>query len=262
MLLRQYIPRNAHPLVSAIWEMASEPGEPLAPHPVPPIGCPELLFFLRRPSGISGVEAPRCIVKGQYRHLQAVAFDGPYHLLILRLHAPALHELLGIDCATLQDGYRDGDAYTPVAALADILCADGGLPERLVRALDLLSALPRKPISDTTRRFLALVEGAGSNGVSRLIHNQGIGLRTLQRVFAREVGLGPKKFLQIRRLLQLQAGLSAATDWLQVVSEFEFADQSHLVREFKQFLGHSPGEFVRNRVGLKEVLPPAEGRDL
>jgi AraC-like DNA-binding protein len=65
------------------------------------------------------------------------------------------------------------------------------------------------------------------------------------RVFRREIGIPPHRFLtqlrveQARRLLQ--AGLSPAS----VAQQVGFADQSHLTRHFRRLVGVTPGVFAR-----------------
>lgn len=74
---------------------------------------------------------------------------------------------------------------------------------------------------------------------------QGMSSKTRSRLVKRSTGLSPYKLHQLQRMAKalhlLQQGAPAAT----VASELGFADQAHLHRATKQFLGHTPKELLR-----------------
>jgi hypothetical protein len=74
---------------------------------------------------------------------------------------------------------------------------------------------------------------------------QGMSSKTHSRFVKRSTGLSPYKLHQMQRMAEalhlLQQGVPAAT----VASELGFADQAHLHRAVKKFLGHTPKELLR-----------------
>jgi hypothetical protein len=74
---------------------------------------------------------------------------------------------------------------------------------------------------------------------------QGMSAKTYSRFIKRSTGLSPYKLHQLQRVTKalhlLQQGMPAVT----VAAELGFADQAHLHRALKQFLGHTPKELLR-----------------
>lgn len=80
---------------------------------------------------------------------------------------------------------------------------------------------------------------------SQELPRQGMSSKSYSRFVKRNTGLSPYKLRQLQRMAEalrlLRQGMSAAT----VASELGFADQAHLTRAAKQFLGHTPKELLK-----------------
>jgi hypothetical protein len=74
---------------------------------------------------------------------------------------------------------------------------------------------------------------------------QGMSSKSYSRYVKRNTGLSPYKLRQLQRMAEalrlLRQGMSSA----KVASELGFADQAHLTRAAKQFLGHTPKELAQ-----------------
>lgn len=68
-------------------------------------------------------------------------------------------------------------------------------------------------------------------------------------LITRMCGLSPKLVNRIYRLKSVMnhPGCLAENSWSGITYDFGFSDQSHLIREFKQFTGFTPTEFVQSR---------------
>lgn len=79
---------------------------------------------------------------------------------------------------------------------------------------------------------------------SQVAPRQGMSAKSHSRYIKRSTGLSPYKLHQLQRMAEalrlLRQGMPAA----KVASELGFADQAHLTRAAKQFLGHTPKELV------------------
>lgn len=92
---------------------------------------------------------------------------------------------------------------------------------------------------------------AGDRGITRvdqLMHEFGIGSRSLQRLFREYVGIGPKWVVQSLRLLEAadRATRGEVTDWSDLALELGYADQAHFIRDFKKLVGRSPVDYTRS----------------
>jgi AraC-like DNA-binding protein len=70
----------------------------------------------------------------------------------------------------------------------------------------------------------------------------------LHRVFTREMGLSPHAFQTQVRLARAKTLLHQGRPLRTVAAETGFADQSHFTREFKRYVGLTPGAFRSDRV--------------
>jgi AraC-like DNA-binding protein len=74
----------------------------------------------------------------------------------------------------------------------------------------------------------------------------GVSLRTLERRFSVHVGLSPKKVIQRYRLQEVtQRTLHGEVDWASVAADLGYADQAHLIRDFRAATGEAPGGYAR-----------------
>jgi len=76
----------------------------------------------------------------------------------------------------------------------------------------------------------------------------GLDKRSLQRLFQKYVGIGPKWAIQRYRLheavAQVQAGKTLS--WTALAQELGYFDQAHFVRDFRQLVGMTPGEYEKS----------------
>lgn len=83
--------------------------------------------------------------------------------------------------------------------------------------------------------------------VREIARDIGLSQRRLIQVFTSSVGLTPKRYLRVCRFQRARglAGNTVSPDWARVALECGYFDQSHLIRDFRQFTGFTPGEFQR-----------------
>jgi AraC-like DNA-binding protein len=75
----------------------------------------------------------------------------------------------------------------------------------------------------------------------------GLPTRTLQRLFARYVGVSPKWVLRRYRLHEAAAALAREQDrpWADVAAELGYFDQSHFIRDFTAAIGLTPVAYAQ-----------------
>ena len=72
--------------------------------------------------------------------------------------------------------------------------------------------------------------------------------RTLERIIKQSVGLSPKIF---SRIMRFQDGLNCLRqtnfeNFTELAYQYDYFDQSHYNREFKEFTGTNPRNFILN----------------
>ncbi len=115
----------------------------------------------------------------------------------------------------------------------------------------LLAQLPRLAIPADVARANALVAAIAADSamvtVEALAAHAGLNTRSLQRLFQRHVGVGPKWVIKRYRMheavAQLQAG--APVRLAQLAHDLGYFDQAHFINEFTALVGKPPGEYLR-----------------
>ena len=116
----------------------------------------------------------------------------------------------------------------------------------LDEVLSPLAACRERLDAAVMRSVFAIIEARGQLSVSALSRDAGLSERQLRRRFARAVGLSPKEFARVRRLRSsiLDALGSPQRRWVELAAACGYADQAHLVKEYKRLAGLAPEAFV------------------
>ena len=116
--------------------------------------------------------------------------------------------------------------------------------------LPLLRRRAEEPPNDSAARLVELraARAASPKPVGALVEASGLSERRLQQLFAAELGLPPKTYsrlLRLHGLLRRLRSSSGKPDWATLALDHGFADQSHLVHEFRRFTGLAPSAWPR-----------------
>jgi transcriptional regulator GlxA family with amidase domain len=88
--------------------------------------------------------------------------------------------------------------------------------------------------------------------IAALAQRLGCGERRLLRVFRRHVGLAPKAYASVVRFHVAAGDLAQGDSQVRVATRRGYADQAHLLRDFRRFAGVRPGA-----VGFVQSVPGA-----
>jgi AraC-like DNA-binding protein len=151
-----------------------------------------------------------------------------------------------------------------VARLDDLFGSSGARLAEDLAALDdvarvdhleavLLQHLRRTPPSRTQVNLAGLARWARAEPTAmsarRLTDAAGVSRQHLARLFNEQVGVSPKRYC---RLARFQAGLAHAgagpgVRWAQVATDLGYADQSHMIAEFRELSSLTPGSLATGR---------------
>jgi AraC-like DNA-binding protein len=108
-------------------------------------------------------------------------------------------------------------------------------------------ALLQRLAPDRDPRVDAAVDSIvrGATRIDDLEREIGISRQHLARQFQHHVGVSPKTFVRVMRFRRVVDRLpaGAAVDWAGVAAEHGYYDQSHLIEDFRELAGSTPGEF-------------------
>jgi len=101
-----------------------------------------------------------------------------------------------------------------------------------------------------------IVDSMGMLNVNELMENVYMSRRNFERKFFKKVGLSPKYYARIRRIgysLSLIIG-KKKVDWASVFSECEFYDKSHFIKDFVEFTGRTPQQYLEENKELANLV--------
>ena len=220
------------------------------PERVLPDGCIEWIFHLGSAyfevsSGWKHLQPASFVVGPTVRPI-TIAASGPVATLGVRFRPggargllpplsefaeafPTPREIWGAGAGTIEEEVADtSDARSRIAALERFLSKRRG------------QAKPGTPRLSAAIGLILSSRGRAS--ISRIARRLGCSPRQLEREFGAGVGLTPKELSRIIRcqnLLRL-AGRRPDSSWADLAARCGYADQAHLVREFKAFSGATP----------------------
>jgi len=94
------------------------------------------------------------------------------------------------------------------------------------------------------RRAVRLLE-AGEVRVDNVAAQLGVTARHLRRAFIESIGIGPKDFARTVRLQRALRMTATSRDWGRIATAAGYYDQAHLIGDFKELVGLTPGAFVK-----------------
>ncbi|HEX6105626.1 MAG TPA: AraC family transcriptional regulator [Gemmatimonadales bacterium] len=251
------------PWVECYWSIrATCPGA--VPNRVLPDGCVDLIV---------GVDGARPFVVGTMRAAVVFPLAGRVDLFGVRFRPGGAAALLDLPLVELTDlRVPLEEIWGPAAGVLGDAVEPGSLGARASRAEAVLRARlggwRERADELLARQAVALLRRArGGVGVRELAAALGVGERRLERAFGQAVGLGPKAFARVLRFRRavdaVQRGRAAGGEsgWAALAAETGYADQSHLIREFRALSGLTPVAYAAERraVGFVQYGDAAEG---
>jgi AraC-like DNA-binding protein len=251
--------------VDYFWSLTDAPSH--SRERVIPSGTIEIVFNLdedefqiHRPRG-GGEECARfrgAIVSGAYR--RAFGVETRAHASIVGVHFKpgGAASVLGVPAGELADAHVELEALWGRRAveLRERLCAAAD-PAQRFRILEQALTGTRSPSPDMRGEVAFALGRLGAPGVAvgDVARHVQLSHRRFIELFTERVGMTPKRYSRVRRFqrgLDLVKG-GRAPEWSQVALDCGYFDQAHLCRDWVEFTGLSPAEFLRLRsVPVKE----------
>jgi AraC-like DNA-binding protein len=160
----------------------------------------------------------------------------------LRFFPGALACRLGIDASAVTD------RRVALAELDRSLARSLGRARSPSMAVDEVVrwAAARRGAPATVRQALAALDASrGGRRIASICRDLGVSRQHLARLFAQSVGVPPKlaaRVIRVRYARRL-AESERHTQWSRVAASLGFADQSHLIRDFRLLTGSVPTQF-------------------
>ena len=229
------LPPGLDLLVVGMWKLVSDAdAHGWIEHEATPDGCVEVIA---RTHGRSAWrrEQPDMFVTGLSDRPIRFGFSGAASFVAIRLWPWAWEALGGARCPEFADN------WIPLAGdhpLAPLLTGDiAAIPHRLAA---LFADVQVPPIPRAILRARSVADIGAATGFAP---------RTVQRWFARHIGLPARTYLKLLRFRDTLRGLTQGPSLAEQAAENGYADQAHMARDFRALAGTSPREARKRAQG-------------
>jgi AraC-like DNA-binding protein len=202
----------------------------------------------KRPNG----RTPGPIVTGLHRSAYVIDTRQQAAIMGVHLKPGGAWRLLGVPAHELSNARVDLRAILgrEIPELMDRLMAVTGAGARLQLLDRLLCARPLRSLHPAVEwASLQIARYSESIRVAGLAEKSGISSRWFGEIFNREIGMSPKSYARLRRFRRTLDSVhgTSSPDWCDLAATMGYADQAHLIREFREFSGLTPTAYHARR---------------
>jgi AraC-like DNA-binding protein len=235
-----------------------------------PDGCIEIILhagepFERLGEGNRWCAQPRCLVAGQLLRPIIVRPTRDARVIGIRFRPAGAKAILGVSAHELTGRTVPLDAVArPLRDQMESALARGRTVAARIASLNQVLSTRFRQLCDYDDARDATIEATvdatlaarGMIDVMALARGVNLSPRQLQRRFLEQVGLTPKMFCRIVRFQNVFRALESRSSgsWVSVALDCGYADQPHLVRDFKDFAGETPTALMAPRSDLAEAF--------
>lgn len=242
---------NLKHIIDSYWHVDSQGDSSIFTEKIIPDGYPEIIIHYGDPYriNISGhwELQEKYLLGGQLRnhfHLQNTGISG---MVGIKLQPTTHSKLFGLNMSDLTDQVVPMPEEIHKMFLPLIENTDKSFAEIIEWLNEFFLTLLEEKQADANPSDLAVAEILRTNGlvsVKTLTSIANTGERQLERLFKQHLGLSPKFYSRIVRFAHIfQLIQQRDKQWLDLVYESGFYDQSHFIRNFKEFTGEEPSNY-------------------
>ena len=218
-----------------------------------PDGFTEIIFHFADPYRIRLYDEwelqSECLLAGQIRKHFFLENTGRSDIVGIKLKPTALTHLFGLDMHQFTDKVVD------LSTVSGTDFSETGRrlhetkdPAEKVSFLNIhfKKLLSERPLRETAveKAIDIIFSKHGMMSVSEISRSAGVGERQLENLFKKYIGLSPKFFTRIIRFNYIFTLVQENNqNWSGIVYDASFFDQSHFIRNFKDFTGENPSDY-------------------
>ena len=135
--------------------------------------------------------------------------------------------------------------------IADIMADNNFSVEERIRVMEeiILEEMDYECLSDVERKIFDAFYISTEN-VKKFCEKSGINIKYLERLFSKYTGVTPKIFSRITRFQRVSNEILYSGNYhnlTELAYDGEYYDQAHFIKEFREFSGVTPGEFLADK---------------
>ncbi len=253
MIYRKQSPEEGlKEIVKDFWMVESGPDVPSEVEKIIPDGYPELIFHYGDPyrTNISGQwsDQQRSLLAGQISHYFFLRNTGQKGMFAIKFQPWAVRELLGINMFSIKDRVVAvvGPPFEKLLPIQKVATSKWSFEKKIRETSYLLQAIERKEEQQKKGKQAVkmILESKGEIALATIREKLEISERSLERYFKLCIGLSPKFYSRIIRFSHIFALVNDDLfRWTDIGYLKGFYDQSHFIKNFKEFTGEEPSRY-------------------
>jgi AraC-like DNA-binding protein len=254
-------------LIVCYWFIATE-GIPQNTKMLPD-GYSDIMLNLGNPYSVSGPDGKKELISGSAlfgQRTQYLLLDQPgnVNMIGIRLQPGTEHAFSGLPAKQLVNKHLLlADLNNVKASEKEKLLGNERLDhnakitiaEELV--IDLLNRNKKNELHEKTDEAIKIIlKNKGNLSTEELLSQAQISYKQAERYFQKHLGLSPKMYIRVHRFYNAFTQVRAAqkADWINVLHNCGYYDQSHFIKDFRFFSGRSPAKQLSEKETLDEVF--------
>ena len=254
MIYEQASPKKelAH-IIKSFWLIDSEGDATIHQENIIPDGYPELIFHYGDPYKININDSwelqGQTILAGQIRNYFFLENTGESNMFAIKFQPWAIKELFGVEMSTITDKVIEvkGTMLSTLQAVQTIATGTISFSEKVKQVEDWFQSFVDKSdviFSEKHKTGVSILEKKGIIPLKELQEEHQISERGLERYFKSYIGLSPKFYARLIRFSYIfQLIQDDKIDWADIVYNAGYYDQSHFIKNFKEFTGEDPSKY-------------------
>ncbi len=260
----EYLTYRPHPelesLINLYWSLKVPKQENYCKQRIIPDGCIEMAFVLgddikRYTSDDDYILQPRAMVIGQFLDSFYIEPVGNVNTFAVSFFPLGFSNLINksmddlVNKETALDQLFDNKIVKELES--NIIHADSTQERIEIIEAFLFDRLKESKVVDQIIRTTVdiIYQREGNVKIVNILGDEKSKRKNLERQFKRNIGLSPKKLVKV---IRLQAALSLLLDeephsLTKIAYSSDYYDQSHFIKDFKEFTGITPKEFLDSK---------------
>jgi AraC-like DNA-binding protein len=256
MLYQEFqIVEPLRPFVKVIWSLESEQSY-ASPMRILPDSCVELVIHFNQPykttfsNGKIEIQ-PQSFVVAQMKNFIDIEPNGKIGMISIRFSAQGAYHFFGMPMKEVANGIVD------LKLIWNNLAKE--IEERIVdckttsQRSDIFQGYLLRELKKNGKEDFAMdnclrliYSSTGQTRIEDLSYKTGLSNRQLVRKFNNTIGLSPKEFSRIIKFIGSMNYLKAnkETNLSLAANECGYYDQAHFIRDFREYAGLTPGQFL------------------
>ncbi|WP_394748986.1 DUF6597 domain-containing transcriptional factor [Spongiimicrobium salis] len=251
-------------IIKSFWCIDSEGDYNIRREKIIPDGYPEMIFHYGHPykANISGkwfVQQPY-LIAGQITDHFFLENTGKTGMIGIKFQPWALKEIFHIDMASMTNRVIPipNDLFPTLEQIKNIAISTEDF-EAKIAALKLLFLNFNMGKATRYQQYhhvvQQIIETKGQLRLQEILQDTAISERSLERYFKAYIGLSPKLFSRIIRFSGIFNLIQEENfEWTEISFLSGFYDQSHFIKNFKEFTGEEPSKYGFDAVNMANLF--------